>query len=180
MRRVLDASKIGCTVGETAESPKLAREGSTPSHPARWAAARGLTHPNVTTPRASFARRSLHRRGGSDERDRPQPRSAARRVRLDPGIVAHLGERLTGSQEVRGSIPLSSTKFSWMSRYPPSASAMNAGPHQAAPEASLSSSITGPRQQAARDQQPSRSTILRRAARPRGRRSPARAGRGTR
>ena len=34
---------------------------------------------------------------------------AAPLVRLDPGIVAHLGERLTGSQEAAGSTPAGST-----------------------------------------------------------------------
>jgi hypothetical protein len=34
---------------------------------------------------------------------------AAPLVRLDPGIVAHLGERLAGSQEVAGSSPAGST-----------------------------------------------------------------------
>ena len=64
---------------------------------------------NAKPPRASFARRNFRRRGGSEDRDRPQPRSASPRVRLDPGIVAHPGERLAGSQEVAGSSPADST-----------------------------------------------------------------------
>ena len=41
-------------------------------------------------------------------------------VRKSGGAVAQLGERLTGSQEVDGSIPFSSTIFSAASRRPPS------------------------------------------------------------
>ncbi len=34
------------------------------------------------------------------------------------GAVAQLGERMTGSHEVRGSIPLGSTNFLWLAREP--------------------------------------------------------------
>ena len=44
------------------------------------------------------------------------PRPASRRPEVDFGALAQLGERLHGMQEVRGSIPLGSTKLqkSWL------------------------------------------------------------------
>ncbi len=51
----------------------------------------------------------------ANKREEPEqigsPRVASRvRLRLPCGAVAQLGERVTGSHEVRGSIPLGSTK----------------------------------------------------------------------
>ena len=56
-----------------------------------------VPHPR-RRPRKVFPKLSLHRRGSS------------RIVLFRTGGVAQLGERLTGSQEVSGSIPLISTK----------------------------------------------------------------------
>ncbi len=58
-------------------------------------------------PRAHFVRPPLRRRGGWPAARESGPRGLA--GRLVPGTVAHLGERLTGSQEVVGSTPTGST-----------------------------------------------------------------------
>ena len=117
MIRVLDAPEIECTVTETAEPPKLARVGFDSLTLCQVGRSSWVNEIRTSTPHG----RSLPTTISAAEADRkavidPNLDRAAPLVRLDPGIVAHLGERLTGSQEAAGSTPAGSTVRSYHRR----------------------------------------------------------------
>jgi hypothetical protein len=82
--------------------------GSSPRRSTRTSRRAWVITSNVYPPTATFVRPPLRRRGGWPRGPlHCGPRGPAGRP--VPGTVAHLGERLTGSQEVVGSTPIGST-----------------------------------------------------------------------